>query len=222
MLKTFTTSQTLLHVLKQLCLLPVLSEFRLVGGTALSLQRGHRISEDIDLFTSQLYGSVSFNSIEQELKSLFPVVENTDIIAPGQPGDNHYGLHLFIGTSEDDLIKTDLLHWSDDFLFPVLETESIRLATIEEIALMKLDVISRGGRKKDFWDMSEILETHNLAELLSLYQQKYLYAEVADVITGLINFSVADEMPDPECLKGKHWELIKEEMSVEQARLTSL
>jgi hypothetical protein len=32
--------------------LPVLSDFLLVGGTALSLQYGHRISVDLDLFST--------------------------------------------------------------------------------------------------------------------------------------------------------------------------
>jgi Nucleotidyl transferase AbiEii toxin, Type IV TA system len=35
-------------------------DFRLVGGTALSLYRGHRLSEDIDLFTDAPYGSIDF------------------------------------------------------------------------------------------------------------------------------------------------------------------
>lgn len=37
--------------------------FRLVGGTSLSLQLGHRISVDIDLFTDAPYGTVDFASL---------------------------------------------------------------------------------------------------------------------------------------------------------------
>ena len=39
-----------LQLLKQLQKLPVLKESRLVGGTALALQLGHRKSVDLDLF----------------------------------------------------------------------------------------------------------------------------------------------------------------------------
>lgn len=46
-----------------------LLEFRLVGGTALSLYLGHRISVDIDLFTDAPYRSINFNQIENFLKS---------------------------------------------------------------------------------------------------------------------------------------------------------
>ena len=45
--------------------------FRLVGGTALSLQLGHRISVDIDLFSDDSYGSIDFEEIENFLKSNF-------------------------------------------------------------------------------------------------------------------------------------------------------
>ena len=86
------------------------------------------------------------------------------------------------------------------------------MATTKEIALMKLDTISRGGRKKDFWDMSEIFEHIKFSELLSSYQVKYPYNNIEDVKKGMISFESADNMPDPICLKGKYWELIKEEM----------
>ncbi len=40
-----------------------LDSFRLVGGTALSLLIGHRMSIDIDMFTDAPYGSVDFTLI---------------------------------------------------------------------------------------------------------------------------------------------------------------
>lgn len=56
--------------------MPRLSSFRLVGGTALSLLKGHRISVDIDLFTDQTYGTTDFEEIENEIKQIFPFVQN--------------------------------------------------------------------------------------------------------------------------------------------------
>jgi hypothetical protein len=47
MLHAFTTSEELLEILRIVMKVPSLTSFRLVGGTALSLLRGHRISEDI-------------------------------------------------------------------------------------------------------------------------------------------------------------------------------
>lgn len=214
MLKTFTTSDELLAVLKVLMKLPSLINFRLVGGTALSLHLGHRKSEDIDLFTYQTYGGIDFKKIEVDIKECFPYFVNDDDILSLTDLDNNFGLHLHVGQDENSSIKTDILNWTTaDFIYPITEINGLRLATTEEIALMKLDTISRGGRKKDFWDMSEILNHFKFSELLKSYQTKYPYNSIEDVKKGMTNFEIADNMPDPICLKGKYWELIKKEMT---------
>lgn len=51
MLQTFTVASGTLALLKHLQTEPVLRSTRLVGGTALSLQIGHRKSDDLDLFS---------------------------------------------------------------------------------------------------------------------------------------------------------------------------
>ena len=71
MLYKETTTPFLFEILAQLMSMPLLAGFRLVGGTALSLQRGHRISDDIDLFTDKKYGSTDFRAIEKEIKARF-------------------------------------------------------------------------------------------------------------------------------------------------------
>ncbi|WP_343667216.1 nucleotidyl transferase AbiEii/AbiGii toxin family protein [Chitinophaga sp.] len=190
--------------------LPELSDFRLVGGTALSLLRGHRESVDIDLFCDGPYGEIPFDHILEVLKLQFRYVEDT---SPFIGLVNNRGFNLFIGQDEESAIKTDILYWDAPFLFPPIEEERIRLATIEDIAAMKLDTISRGGRKKDFWDLSEILETHRFHDLLEVYKNKYPWFEIEDVLKGLSDFTIADQMPDPICYKNKSWEEIKLEMS---------
>lgn len=48
-----TISLDLFQILQRLQDSELLKDFRLVGGTSLSLQRGHRKSVDIDLFTDK-------------------------------------------------------------------------------------------------------------------------------------------------------------------------
>lgn len=129
MLKTFTTGDELFHVLKELMKIPSLKKFRLVGGTALSLLQGHRKSEDIDLFTFQPYGSVDFTAIEHDISRKFQSVVNDDRILGLTPHlENHFGLHLHIGTGKEAVIKTDVLNWASDFIFPAIEVDGIRIS----------------------------------------------------------------------------------------------
>lgn len=53
-----TVAPILESVLQDIINEPLFSSFRLVGGTSLSLQLGHRMSVDIDLFTDAEYGSI--------------------------------------------------------------------------------------------------------------------------------------------------------------------
>lgn len=66
-----TVSHLLLESLKKLMAEPVFNEFRLVGGTALSLQLGHRTSVDIDLFTDMPYGTMDTETIGKTLQRVF-------------------------------------------------------------------------------------------------------------------------------------------------------
>ena len=123
---------------------PEFADFRLIGGTALSLYRGHRKSVDIDLFTDADYGSVDFAAIDIFLRKNYLYVDTNDFDAIG------FGKSYFVGASDTDCIKLDVFY-TDKFIDSAVIIDNIRLASIEEIIAMKLDVISRGGRKKDFF-----------------------------------------------------------------------
>lgn len=172
------------------------------------------------MFTDKTYGTTDFATIEAEIKKIFPFVENPDDDFPAIKAlENNRGLHLGIGLDEEHSVKTDILYW-DDFLFDAVEIEGIRMAREEEIGAMKLDVVSRGGRKKDFWDLVEIFEDYSLEHLLKVYEQKYPYHNIEDVKKGLVNFASAEEVPDPICLKGRSWEGIKSRMIEEANKLS--
>ena len=181
----------------------VFEQFRLVGGTSLSLQLGHRVSVDIDLFTDAPYDTIDFAAIDNYLRKTFPYVGDS-----GQ-GPVGIGKSYFVGESEEQSIKLDL-YYTDEFIQPALETEDIRMATIEEIIAMKIDVIQRGGRKKDFWDLHEVMDKYSLAQMLALHERRYPYGHNEEMIkANFINFTEADDDFEPVCLRGKYWELIK-------------
>ena len=75
---------------------------------------------------------------------------------------------------------------------------------------MKVDVVSRIGRKKDFWDLHELLNTYTINEMLELHKKRYEYTHDRNqIIKNFTNFSLADKDISPICLMGKEWELIK-------------
>jgi predicted nucleotidyltransferase len=181
----------------------IFQPFRLVGGTSLSLRLGHRMSDDIDLFTDEPYDSIDFSAIDKFLIKTFPYVSD---LAQGPVG---MGVSYLVGNSEDDTVKLDLFY-TDHFIQPALQIGSYRLATVEEIIAMKIDIVQRKARKKDFWDIHELLGTHTPAQMISLHAQRYPYGHDENLIrTNFTDFSRADEDFDPICLRGKYWELIK-------------
>ncbi len=201
-----TVNPYLLNVLMQLMSAKEFASFRLVGGTSLSLQRGHRISIDIDLFTDAEYGSIDFDELDRSLRQNYKYV---DTAQTGEPG---MGRSYFVGRNKEDCVKLDIFY-TDPFIFPALEMNGIRLATIEEIIAMKLEVIIRGGRKKDFWDLHELTGDLTLKQMLELHEKRHPYSHDAGLIKKQFsNFSKADNDGAPDCLRGHTWELIKLDM----------
>lgn len=198
-----TVSELLWKSLKTLMNIKEFDSFNLVGGTSLSLQLGHRESVDIDLFTDAQYGSINFECLEEILKSNFAHVESLNQKIVGM------GKSFFIGNDSKDLVKLDLFY-TDKFVFPIIEIDSVRLASIEEISAMKLEVIGQGGRKKDFWDLHELLNTFSINQMLEFYIKRYPYNyERHEIISKLTDFENAEFDFTPICYKDKIWEIIK-------------
>ncbi len=198
-----TVSDLLWNSLNQLMTIDEFNTFRLAGGTSLSLQLGHRASIDIDLFTESDYGSIDFTKLENILIETFPYVDTSSV------GDMGMGKSYFIGSSEHDLVKLDLFY-TESFVFPCIIEQNIRFSSIEEIAAMKFEVIAQGGRKKDFWDIHEILETYTLDNLIDFYIKRNPYGySKEELLTQVVDFSVAEYDFTPNCYKDKDWEIIK-------------
>ena len=84
-------SNTLLSILRKLMNADVFADFRLVGGTALTLIRGHRRSIDIDLFTDMEYGSMPIEKMRQYLEKEFPIHRGTEYM-----NQTNAGYHVYL------------------------------------------------------------------------------------------------------------------------------
>jgi len=206
MIRWETVNDLLKKSLQQLMQTPEFDKFRLVGGTALSLQIGHRMSIDIDLFTDEEYGSINFDIIQNYLENNFTYVD------PGFGGIVGMGKSYLVGVDRDNTVKLDVYYSNDKFIYPAVIIDGIRMASVEEIIAMKVDVVLRGGRKKDFWDLHELMPKYSISEMINLHKQRSEYTHDEEtILINFTDFTAADEDFDPLCLRGKYWEFIKED-----------
>ena len=200
-------SPILSEILKEIIKDPLFAPFRLVGGTNLALRYNHRVSTDIDLFTDHTYGSLNFKLYEEWFKQRYPYFEPTDTSSKVGMGKTYY-----VGENKENAIKIDLIYENEPFIFSPEEKDEVRMATLTDIAVMKLDAIFYGGRKKDFWDLHYMLidMDMNLSDLISLHEQRFPFQHDREkIISQLQDFTRADDDPDPICNLGKSWDMIK-------------
>ena len=121
---------TVTPILKDSLLLFAQSEafidFRLVGGTALSLYKGHRMSVDIDLFTDAKYGSIDFGKIDRFLQEHFPYVDTSFGVLPGM------GRSYLVGSDRENNIKLDVFYSTDSFIQSPHEEDGLSFAKADE------------------------------------------------------------------------------------------
>ena len=183
-----------LDLLKKLMLEPIFSSFNLVGGTALALQFGHRISIDLDLFTTD--ARLDKESIETVLQEI------------GELRQTNSNAVLYQAYLND--IKLDFVKYRYPLIRPVQEVEGIRMLHLEDIAAMKLSAITNRGAKKDFFDLYFLLQRYDLPTLLSFFVEKYPQQELFFVLKSLLYFDDAEIEIDPEMLVPLTWEEVKE------------
>lgn len=112
MLSYQTVNSHTLELLKKLTNEEFLSKARLVGGTALALQYGHRISIDLDFF----------GNIEEDNETIKEVLINIGKLSVIKESKN---IKIYI---LDD-IKIDFVNYRYNWLDPAIEENGIRLAS---------------------------------------------------------------------------------------------
>lgn len=177
-------------------LVPSLQNHYLVGGTALSLQLGHRISVDLDLFGHPFDAELVKGELIAKFKSKFSFKDT-----PAK-----WAVFCFI-----EEIKVDIIGYNHPLLQPLDLIDGIRMASLEDIAAMKVNAILGRGTKKDFWDIYELLHHFSIEQVIGFYHQKYSAQILAISIPQAITyFDDAEDSPEPVSLKGQKWETIKQ------------
>lgn len=157
MLHTKSIEPKTLELLTQLMNDVTFNEFLLVGGTSLSLQIGHRISIDLDLFCNTTFDQ---NKLVEHLRTVYKF--ELDFIDRETVKGEISG------------IKIDCLAHKYPWLNAPITINGIRLAGFEDLAAMKLNaIVGSGTRVKDYIDIAYLSCKISLNEMLHAYQTKY-------------------------------------------------
>lgn len=195
MLQTQTVNKQLLELLNAIMQIDTFKGFNLVGGTSLALQRGHRISIDIDMFGQSEIDELEFTSSLKPLGNVIILKKSKNIIIYSVNG-----------------IKVDFVNYNYPLLENLIVENDVRLVSQKDIAAMKLNAISGRGSKKDFIDLYVLLETFSLSEMMGFYKKKYHDGTEFLVLKSLTYFEDADEEVMPVMLIKDTWEEIKKKI----------
>lgn len=192
MLYLETVESSTLELLKKLQRLPVLEQTRLVGGTALALQLGHRKSIDLDFF-----GTVDCEA--EYLRESIAGIASLTILK------EFPHIHIYIV----DGIKVDIVNYKYPWLDDVVLEQGLRLASVSDIAAMKITAIIGRGTKKDFIDIAFLLHHFSLEEILHFYAAKYNDSSVFMAMKSLAYFDDAEADPMPDMFVNQSWQQVK-------------
>lgn len=168
--------------------------FYLGGGTALAIQIGHRTSVDLDFFSRDPFDPGAVSEALREAR--------IDLIEAGT-------VRAWM-----DRTKVECFHYPYPLVGDLVEVpgiEDLKMASMLDIALMKVAAIGQRGAKKDFLDLYAISRTYQLADLFARAPEKFgnRFATM-HFLKSLVWFKDADPEPDPPNWQGPDWDKVKD------------
>jgi hypothetical protein len=192
-----TVTENMRRVLIEFSGTEIGARFYLAGGTALALQIGHRRSLDLDFFTPT-----------EDIPTIRAVLEGA--LAGFHPtlADSAWGNLIYLANE----VRVGFYGYGFPLVVPIVETEGLRLASIEDIALMKLDTLLSRAARKDFYDLYFICQQIPLRQLLDLAPRKYTNVRDFEVqlVKRLVYFENAEADMDPVLLQPVAWQIVKD------------
>ena len=200
MLQYRAVNTSTLELLKILMQYKSLDNFFLVGGTALALHLGHRVSIDLDLFFNKDFET---SDIFQELHN------DIEFKVIMQKEKNSMIINARKKNCSSEFVKIDFLKYSYPLINQVKGIDGLRLLSIEDIIAMKLSAVANRGAKKDFFDIYELLKKYSISDMLILFSKKFPETEHFQILKSLTYFDDAETEFDPISLNNTSWEQVK-------------
>lgn len=192
MLHYETIEHNTLELLKRLQSLPCLKNTRLVGGTSLALQIGHRKSVDLDLF-----GNIECDI--DELKEAICSCGTTTVLKDST------NIHIYTVNG----VKVDIVNYKYPWLEDAYIEYGVVLAKLPDIASMKVNAVIGRGTRKDFIDLAHLMKVYSLSQILNFYFRKYPEASMFLAAKSMAYFADAEEDPMPYMFTEETWDDIK-------------
>ncbi|MBI5953387.1 MAG: nucleotidyl transferase AbiEii/AbiGii toxin family protein [Chloroflexi bacterium] len=178
--------------------------FYLAGGTALSLQMGHRHSIDLDFFSQT-----------EDIPTLRPHLEKTLSQFNATLADSSWGNLVYLANNT----RVGFYGYGYSLVEPLKIDKEVHLASILDIALMKLDALLSRAARKDFYDLYFICQSIPLRKIFDSAPQKYPSVRdfEAQTLKRLVYFENAEQETDLQLIKYVNWNTVKEYF-IEQAK----
>jgi hypothetical protein len=180
MAKPASIPNTLERALDRVAKIPLSRDFYLAGGTAIGIHLAHRVSRDLDFFST----SPNVN-LEDVKDACFSAFENVAVRA-----ETDVALHLVCDEVPIDWVR---------YRYAPLETPQQRrgcaIAGLLDLSAMKLSALARRGIRRDFWDTFSIAQGGiPLAVQLDAYRTRFgrSEADTYHVIRALTYFADAE------------------------------
>ncbi|MFH0991726.1 MAG: nucleotidyl transferase AbiEii/AbiGii toxin family protein [bacterium] len=181
--------------------------FYLAGGTAIALMLGHRKSVDLDWFSPVSIRDPASWTNKIKSAGMIPLAVNID----------EGTFYATIGG-----VRISIIEYPYTIISPLVEWKSVgcSLASLDDLACMKLSAIASRGSKKDFIDVYALEKKHcSLQHMMSMYNKKFPEADLFPVFRGLSYFDDADNVRMPRMVWKVTWKTIKEEIQKELNKL---
>ncbi len=169
----------------------------LAGGTAIAIQLGHRKSNDLDFFTPTKFSEITWEEKLKEEFNLKTTQRDWQTIA-----------------GNIDQIKFSLFYYHHRLIESPISWNSTLLASLPDLAAIKLDTIISRGAKRDFIDIYFLSQKYSLPKLFEFYQKKFHNFSEREIMIkkALVYFDDANKDEKPQMLVDLSWNTIKENL----------
>ena len=171
--------------------------FYLAGGTGLALHLAHRRSVDLDLFRNDPFDA---EAMVREIQ------------AEGVPLEQVTTARSTVHASVEQTL-TSLLSFPYPLLEPTVASASgLPVASLADIAAMKVEAIASRGARKDFYDLYFIGQSGMpFADAIEAFRKRFASAnpDVYHRLRAMTYFEDAEKEPEPLLLRPARWEDVK-------------